>query len=72
MRTKGSVAKPRNLDPIDLRELLKPIHDRLVAKGVPEYRLPSNTALASHVLDWVDDNKVNAWIDAFAAAEGKK
>jgi len=59
-------------DAEELREILKPIYDKLVKKGVPEERLPSNETLVSHILDWVDDDKVNDWIDGFSKLERKR
>lgn len=71
-KKRGSIDKPRVFDAEELREILKPIYDRLMAQGVPNARLPSNETLVSHILDWVDDAKVSAWIDGFAKLERKR
>lgn len=68
-RTKGSISRPRVIDPEELREILKPIYDKLAKAGVPEARLPSNEALVSHLLGWVDRDKIDAWIKDFAKLE---
>lgn len=71
-RTKGAISKARSIDAEELREVVKPVFEKLKKAGVPEERLPTVEAVVSHVLDWVDDGKVNEWVKNFAAVEGKK
>lgn len=71
-RKKGSIDKPRTFDAEELRKILKPIYDKLIKSGVPEERLPANEALVSHILEWVNDVKVNEWIDGFSKLEKKR
>ncbi len=70
-RTKGAISKPRQIDAEELREVLKPVFEKLKKAGVPEERLPTLEAVVSHVLDWVDDAKVDEWVKKYAALEGR-
>ncbi len=65
-RARGSVAKDREVPADELRDILKPIFDKLRKAKVPEERLPNNDALVSMLLNWIDDDKVNAWIKSYA------
>jgi hypothetical protein len=65
-RTKGAIHKPKSLDPGELREVLKPIHEKLRKAGVPDERMPSNEALVSKILDWIDDKEVGQWVADYA------
>lgn len=70
-KKKGSISKGRLLNAEQLREILKPIYDKLEKAGVPDERLPTNEALISHIVQWVDHKKVDAWVTKFAALEGE-
>lgn len=69
-RPKGSIAKNREFSAAKLRNLLKPIHDKLSAAGIPAVRIPTNDAILSLVLEWVDQDKVDAWIETLTGAMG--
>jgi hypothetical protein len=71
-REKGSVSKSREFSPAKLRVLLKPIHKKLTAAGIPKVRIPTNDAILSLVLEWVDQDKVDAWIETLAGAIGSR
>jgi hypothetical protein len=68
MKRKGAIHKGRVIGARKLREFLKPIHARLRRAGVPKSRLPDNDAIVSKLLDFVDDEKVQDWIDRYADA----
>ena len=65
-RSKGSIGKPRSFDPHDLRQILKPIHDKLAKAGVREERMPGNDMIVSKLLDWIDTKKVDEWVRNYA------
>ena len=71
-RVKGSVSKSREFSPAKLRVLLKPIHKKLEAAGIPKVRIPSNDAILSLALEWLDEDKVDAWIETLAGALGSR
>jgi hypothetical protein len=66
-RKRGSISKPRLMDAEVLREILKPIYDELVEAGVEEAQLPSNEALISKLLHFLDQNAVSKWVKEYAA-----
>jgi hypothetical protein len=66
-RRKGSISKDRLIDAEALREVLKPIYDELVEAGVGEAQLPSNEALVSKLLHFLDPTKVTKWVKEYAA-----
>jgi hypothetical protein len=65
-RTKGAISKDRIVDAEELRHVLKPIYDKLVKAGVSEARLPTNEALVSKIVNWVDTKKIDAWVQEYA------
>jgi hypothetical protein len=65
-KPKGSISKARSFDAGTLREILKPIHDKLSKAGVPEARMPSNEAIVSKLLSWLDQDKVAEWVKKYA------
>ena len=64
-RTKGAVGRGRTMEAERLREILKPIHDKLKRAGLSEAALPTNDALVSKLLDWVDNAKIDAWVKQY-------
>lgn len=71
-RSKGAIAKNREFPARKLRKLLKAIHSKLTVAGVPKVRLPTNDSVLSHVLDWLDQSRVDDWVSRFAEAQGTK
>jgi hypothetical protein len=65
-RKKGSISTPRNIPAEELREILKPIFNKLRKARVPEMQLPSNEALVSKLLDWIDQEKVDDFVNTYA------
>ena len=65
-RVKGSITKDRSVDAEALRELLKPIYEKLREKGVRDADLPNNEDLVDRLLDYIDEKAVNEWIEKYA------
>jgi hypothetical protein len=65
-RKKGSISTPRNIPAEGLREILKPIFNKLRKARVPEAQFPSNETLVSKLLDWIDDSKVDKFVTEYA------
>jgi len=66
-RVKGSITKDRSIDAEALREVLKPIYEKLRAKGVSDADLPNNEDLVDRLLDYIDENAVDEWVNKYAA-----
>jgi len=59
-----------------------PIHDvpsplyeivhKFIEAGLPYYRLPAPEQIISHLIECVDEKKLNAWIDAYVKLEKPK
>jgi len=47
------------------------IYTDLGEMGVPEDRMPTSLQVLSHVMDCIDESRLKAWMEAYAAAEGK-
>jgi hypothetical protein len=52
-----------------LQTMMSRIYDTLRDRGVPDVRLPEPKHLISHIMLWIDEEKMNAWIDGFAKLE---
>jgi hypothetical protein len=68
-KQKGSISVDRSFPAQELRELLKPIFNKLKKAGVREDRYPSAELILSHLLEWVDDEKVSEWVQKYADVE---
>ena len=66
-RVKGSISKDRSIDAEALREVLKPIYEKLRDKGVSDSDLPNNEDLVDRLLDFIDEKAVDGWADKYAA-----
>lgn len=66
-RVKGSISKDRSIDAEALREVLKPIYEKLRDKGVNDSDLPNNEDLVDRLLDFIDENAIDGWADNYAA-----
>ena len=71
-RVKGSISKDRSIDADALREVLKPIYEKLRDKGVNDADLPNNEDLVDRLLDFIDEEPVNNWVDQYAEWIKKK
>lgn len=47
------------------------IYSELSERGVPEDRQPTTLQVLSHVMECVDETRLKAWLEAYAACEGK-
>jgi len=47
------------------------IYSDLNEMGVPEDRMPATLQVLSHIMDCIDESRLRAWMQAYAAAEGK-
>jgi pyridoxine 5'-phosphate synthase PdxJ len=65
-RVKGSITKDRSLDAEALREVLKPIYEKLREKGVSDVDLPNNEELVDRLLENIDENAVEEWTGKYA------
>jgi lipoate-protein ligase A len=65
-RVKGSITKDRSLDAEALREVLKPIYEKLREKGVSDADLPNNEELVDRLLENIDEKAVEEWIKKYA------
>jgi hypothetical protein len=65
-RTKGSLGKDRAIDAKKLRDVLKPIYDKLRNAGVQEESLPSNDLLVAKLLDFLDEDQIDNWVNDYA------
>jgi hypothetical protein len=54
-----------------VERLLDPIYKGLTERGVPDERLPTIVQVISHLLDFADETRLNAWMQSYAAAEGE-
>ncbi len=66
-RVKGSIAKDRSIDAEALREVLKPIYEKLRVKGVNDADLPNNEDLVDRLLGFIDEKAIDEWADKYAA-----
>lgn len=57
-RVKGSIVNDRTVKAEELRETLKPIHEKLRAHGVKDEDLPSNEYLVGKLTELIDKNAV--------------
>ena len=57
-RAKGSIVNDRTVKAEDLREALKPIHEKLRAEGVKDDDLPSNEYLVGKLTELIDKKAV--------------
>lgn len=71
-RVKGSITKDRSIDAEALREVLKPIYEKLRDKGVSDADLPNNEDLVDRLLDYIDEDAVDQWADKYADWVKKK
>ena len=71
-RVKGSISKDRSIDAEALREVLKPIYQRLRDKGVNDEDLPSNEDLVDRLLGFIDEESVDRWVDEYTEWVKKK
>lgn len=55
-----------------LQTMMTKIYLTLKERGVPDVRLPEPQHLISHIMLWVDEEKMNKWIDGFASLETLK
>ncbi len=53
-----------------LQILLNEIYTKLRAKNVPEAHIPEPEFLIAHIVAWVDQKKMEAWIQAYTTLEG--
>lgn len=60
-RVKGSISKDRSIDAEALREVLKPIYEKLREKGVKDSDLPNNEDLVDRLLDFIDEKAIDEW-----------
>ncbi|QNH14826.1 hypothetical protein [Xanthomonas sp. SI] len=65
-RVKGSITKDRSIDAEALREVLKPIYEKLREKGVSDTDLPNNEDLVDRLLEFIDEKAVDDWGDKYA------
>ena len=65
-RVKGSISKDRSIDAEALREVLKPIYEKLRDKGVNDADLPNNEDLVDRLLNFIDESAVDEWADKYA------
>ncbi|MEQ9728348.1 hypothetical protein ABRP29_22185 [Pseudomonas sp. WHRI 8822A] len=71
-RVKGSITKDRSIDAEALREVLKPIYEKLRDKGVSDADLPNNEDLVDRLLDYIDEGAVEEWAGKYADWVKKK
>ena len=65
-RVKGSITKDRSIDAEALREVLKPIYEKLRDKGVTDTDLPNNEDLVDRLLGFIDEDAVDKWAGQYA------
>lgn len=65
-RVKGSITKDRSIEAEALREVLKPIYEKLRDKGVSDADLPSNEDLVDRLLNYIDQAAVDEWVGKYA------
>jgi hypothetical protein len=65
-RVKGSITKDRSIDAEALREVLKPIYEKLREKGVTDTDLPNNEDLVDRLLDFIDEKAIDDWAGEYA------
>ena len=53
-----------------IERLLDPFYEKLIRMGIANERLPTVVQLVSHLVDFVDQSRLEAWLNAYAAAEG--
>ena len=56
---------------MSVQEVLKPLYAKLKKAGVPEERWPSHEHIISKLIGWSNDEKVDDWVEKYAALEGK-
>ncbi|MDT3457338.1 hypothetical protein ROV96_19630 [Stenotrophomonas pavanii] len=71
-RVKGSITKDRSIDAEALREVLKPIYEKLREKGVSDTDLPNNEDLVDRLLDFIEEKNVDDWATSYADWVSKK
>lgn len=65
-RVKGAIVKARAIDPEELREILKPIYEKLKRAGVSDAAMPPTEALVAKLLGWIDNDQVATWVKEYA------
>lgn len=65
-RQKGSISKDRSLDAEALREVLKPIYERLRENGVEATEMPNNEDLVDRLLGFIDQQAIDEWANKYA------
>lgn len=65
-RVKGSISKDRSIDAEALREVLKPIYEKLRENEVADADLPSNEDLVARLLDFIDEKAIDDWSGKYA------
>ncbi len=65
-RVKGSISKDRSIDAEALREVLKPIYEKLRDKNVNDADLPNNEDLVDRLLEFIDEGAIDEWADKYA------
>lgn len=65
-RVRGAISKDRSIDAEALREVLKPIYEKLRDKGVADDDLPNNEDLVDRLLGFIDEEPVNKWVNEYA------
>ncbi len=71
-RVKGSITKDRSIDAEALREVLKPIYEKLRDKGVSDADFPNNEDLVDRLLNYIDEKAVDEWAGKYAEWVKKK
>jgi hypothetical protein len=61
-RPKGAVSKPRMIGAVALRKVFRRVQDQLKARGLTPHQLPSNDLLASKLVDWLSDEKIDDFV----------
>ena len=65
-RVKGSISKDRSIDAEALREVLKPIYEKLRDKGVNDADLPNNEDMVDRLLDFINEETVDEWASKYS------
>jgi hypothetical protein len=71
-KPKGAISRDRIVEAETLREVLKPVYEKLREKGVSEFDLPSSEDLVKRLSHFIDYNKIDEWGDKYADWVAKK
>lgn len=63
---KGAIRTDRVFPAAMVRELLKRVHEKIEKAEIPEEDRPSTDAILRRVLGWVDEGKINEWVQDLA------